>query len=153
LSDHGIPTILDFLVAADELVLEDLIDHLQTYLIEQHPNDLKKNFASLYQIVFEHDSFKKLHDFCATFAASEPEAIFKSRDFHSVKKAHLLSILKQDDLGMKEAEIFEHVVQWGIAQTFLSKEMEQWRDEHFQTLQNILQKMPFFNSFILHLFS
>ena len=140
LADYGIPTILDFLVTADELILEDLIDYLQTYLIEKHSNDLKQNFASLHQIVFEHDSFTKLHDFCTTFAASKPEAIFKSNDFHSLKKSLLLSILKRDDLDMKEAEIFEHVIQWGIAQTTLPKELKQWRDEHFQTLQNTLQE-------------
>src|SRR5579863_6189652 len=107
LADYGIPTILDFLVTADELILEDLIDYLQTYLIENHSDDLKQNFANLYQIVFEHDSFTKLHDFCTTFAASKPEAIFKSNDFNSLKKSLLLSILKRDDLDLKEIEIFD----------------------------------------------
>jgi len=41
---------------------------------------------------------------------------------------------------MKEAEIFENVIRWGIAQTTLSKELKQWQDEHFQTLQNTLQE-------------
>ena len=140
LADYGIPTILDFLVAADELVLQDLIDYLQSYLIEQHPNDLKQNFASLHQIVFDHASFTKLHDFCATFAACNPESIFKSNDFYSLKEPLLLSILKRDDLDMKEVEIFEHVIQWGIAQSTLPKELEQWQDEHFQALQNTLQE-------------
>src|SRR5579863_1019352 len=121
LADHGIPTILDFLVTADELILEDLIDYLQAYLIENHSDDLKQNFASLHRIVFEHDSFTKLQDFCTTFAASNPEEIFKSNDFHSLKESLLLSILKRDDLNMPETEIFEHVIQWGIAQTTLPK--------------------------------
>jgi len=128
------------LVAADELILEDLIGYLQSYLIEQHSNDLKENFASLHQIVFEHDSFKLLHDFCATLAASQPEAIFKSNDFHSIKKSLLLSILKRDGLNMEEVEIFEHMIQWGIAQTSLPQELNQWQDEHFKTLENTLQE-------------
>jgi len=144
LADYGIPTILDFLVAADELVLEELIDYLQTYLIEQHSDNLKENFASLHQIVFEHDSFTKLHDFCAKFTVAQPEAIFKSKDFHSLKESLLLSILKRDDLAMEEVEIFEHVIEWGIAQTSLPKELEQWQDEQFQTLQNVLQECLLF---------
>src|SRR2546421_13120732 len=133
LADYEVSTILDFLVAADELVLETLIDYLQTYLIEKHSSDLQENFASLHQIVFEHDTFKKLHDFCATFAASQPEDIFKSNDFHSLKETLLLSILKRDDLAMDEVEIFEHVIKWGIAQISLPTKLEQWQNEHFQT--------------------
>src|SRR5579863_10418624 len=91
LADYGIPTILDFLVAADELGLQDLIDYLQTYLVDQHSDNLKQNFASLHQIVFEHDSFTKLQNFCAIFAASKPESIFKSNDFHSLKEPLLRS--------------------------------------------------------------
>src|SRR6185369_16755364 len=75
LANHDIPTILDFLVAADELVLDDLIEHLQTYLIEQHSNDLK-----------EHDYFKKLHNFCAPLniqveSFSYPQQIFFTFNF------------------------------------------------------------------------
>ena len=132
MADYGIPTILDFLVAADEFILEDLIEYLQTYLIEQHSDDLKENFASLHQIVSQHDSFTKLHDFCAAFAAAQPEAIFKSNDFHSLKESLLLSILKRDDLAMNEIEIVEHVIQWLIAQTSLATELEQWQNVHFQ---------------------
>src|SRR5437867_3125104 len=62
LTDYGIPTILDFLVSADELILEDLIDYLQTYLIEQHSDALKENFASLHEIVFEYDSITQLQE-------------------------------------------------------------------------------------------
>src|SRR6185369_17996484 len=121
-------------------MLEALIDYLETYLIEQHSDDLKENFVSLHQIVSEYDSFTKLHDFCAKFAAAQPEAIFKSKDFHSLKESFLLSILKRDDLAMNEVEIFEHVIQWGIGQTSLPTELEQWQDEHFQTLQSTLQE-------------
>src|SRR6185369_15421821 len=121
-------------------MLEALIDYLQTYLIEQHSDELKENFASLYQIISEHDSFTKLHDFCATFAAGQPEAIFKSNDFHSLKESLLLSILKRDDLAMDEVEIFQHVIQWGIAQTSLPTELEQWQDQQFETLHNTLQE-------------
>src|SRR6185369_9565309 len=56
----------------------------------------------------------------------------------------LISILKRDDLDMKEVEIFQHVVQWGIAQTSLAQEVEQWEDEHFENLKNTLQEfLPF----------
>src|SRR5207245_8479985 len=106
----------------------------------QHSGGLKENIASLYQIVFEHDSFKKLHEFCANICVANPEAIFRSKDFHTLKKPLLLSILKRDDLDMKEVEIFEHVIQWGIEQTSLLIDLEQWVEEHFQTLQNTLQE-------------
>ncbi len=46
LADHGIPTILDFLVTADEFILDDLVDHLQTYLIEQRYDDLERTLLA-----------------------------------------------------------------------------------------------------------
>ncbi|KAG9297876.1 hypothetical protein G9A89_000638 [Geosiphon pyriformis] len=99
-------TILELLIAADELILKNLIDYLQDYLIENHTKELEKNFASLHKTSFTHDSFKKLQEFCFQIAATNSTLIFKSQDFTSLNK---------NDLKMDESEIWKKVVEWGVA--------------------------------------
>ncbi|KAG9292660.1 hypothetical protein G9A89_003411 [Geosiphon pyriformis] len=60
LDKHGVPTILEVLVTADELILENIIDHLEDYLIENRAKELEENFATLQKTSFMYDSFKKL---------------------------------------------------------------------------------------------
>ena len=54
LSDHGVPTLLDLLVAADELILEDLIEYIQEYLLEQYSESMVENFTMVNQVAFQH---------------------------------------------------------------------------------------------------
>ena len=42
LSEYAVPTLLDILIAADELILEALIDYIQDYIIENYTNDMKQ---------------------------------------------------------------------------------------------------------------
>src|SRR6266487_4149591 len=116
LSEYGVSTILDILISADELILEALIDHVQDYIIENYSDDMKQNFALLYQTVFDYDSFQKLHTFCTEIASTSPETVFKSDNFTAIKENALIALLKMDDLNMKEIDIWKCVIQWGTAQ-------------------------------------
>src|SRR6266487_1293024 len=104
LSEYGISTLLDILIAADELILEALIDHVQDYIIENYSNEMRQNFALLYQTVFDYDSFQKLHTFCTEIASTCPETVFKSDNFTAIKENALLSLLKRDDWDMDEID-------------------------------------------------
>ncbi|EXX58384.1 hypothetical protein RirG_198520 [Rhizophagus irregularis DAOM 197198w] len=59
------------MVAANELFLQELVDHLQDYLI------------------------------CTDLMAKSPENIFKSFDFISLPEKSLVSLIKRYDLQMK----------------------------------------------------
>ncbi|KAG9283999.1 hypothetical protein G9A89_005328 [Geosiphon pyriformis] len=152
LKEHGILTILELLVAADELFLKNLIDYLEDYLIENHAKELKENFASLHEISFTHDSFNKLQAFCAQIAATNPTLIFKSQDFTSLNKSFLSSILSRDDLEMEESEIWEKIVEWGVAKLdsdIQTKKVLYWTDENFnafkESIERLLPLIRFFN--------
>jgi len=116
LSEYGVPTLLDILIAADELILETLIDYIQDFLIDHYNDDMKQSFALLYQIVFDYNSFGKLHTFCTEIASTSPDAVFKSDNFTTMKENVLISLLKRDDLNMEEIDIWKSVIKWGIAQ-------------------------------------
>ncbi|EXX77165.1 hypothetical protein RirG_026350 [Rhizophagus irregularis DAOM 197198w] len=72
--------------------------------------------------------------------AKTPEKIFKSLDFTSLPEKSIISLIKRDDLQMKEIEIWEHVLKWGLAQNqTLISDPETWTDDNFKMMENTLQ--------------
>ncbi|KAG9297437.1 hypothetical protein G9A89_020838 [Geosiphon pyriformis] len=105
LDEHQVPIILELLVAADELILENLIDHLEDYLIEHHAKELEKNFVTLQRTSFMHDFFKKLQNFRTEIDANNPAIVLNSQNFTSLNENFLSSILTLDDLNIEESKI------------------------------------------------
>ncbi|KAG9295544.1 hypothetical protein G9A89_004611 [Geosiphon pyriformis] len=152
LNKHEVSTILELLVIADELILENIIDHLEDYLIEHHAKELEENFATLQRTSFMHDSFKKLQNFCAEIAANNPAIVFNSQDFTSLSENVLSSILTRDDLNIEESEIWQKIVEWGVAKLDNNIQLEKvlnWTDENFnafkESIERLLPLIRFFN--------
>ncbi|PKK64275.1 BTB-domain-containing protein [Rhizophagus irregularis] len=126
------------LAAADELRLQELVDHLQKYLIENKSEWMEENFEFTQRISLQSNNFVELQQFCANFIAKSPEQIFKS--LTSISEKFLISLIKRDDLQMKEIEVWEHVLKWGLAQnpTLVSDPIV-WSDDDFKTMENTLQ--------------
>ncbi|CAB4430760.1 unnamed protein product [Rhizophagus irregularis] len=98
------------MVAANELFLQELVDHLKDYLI------------------------------CTDLMAKSPENIFKSFDFISLPEKSLVSLIKRDDLQMKEIEIWEHVLKMGnYKNPILLLDPTTWSDDDFKIIESILQ--------------
>ncbi|KAG9286911.1 hypothetical protein G9A89_000040 [Geosiphon pyriformis] len=145
LDEHGVPIILELLVAADEFILENLIDPLEDYLIEHHSKELEENFVTLQTTSFMHDSFKKI-------AGNNPAIVFNSQDFTSLSENAPSSILTRDDLNIEEFKIWEKIVEWGVAKldkNIQMKEVFTWTDENFNALkeyiEGLLPLIRFFN--------
>ncbi|KAG9293505.1 hypothetical protein G9A89_009229 [Geosiphon pyriformis] len=156
LDKHGVPTILELLVIADELILENFIEPLEDYLIEHHAKELEKNFATLQKTSFMHDPFKKLQNFCTEIAANNPAIVFNSQDFTSLNENALSSILTRDDLNIEESEIWEKIVEWGVAKldnNIQTKNVLYWTDENFnafkESIERLLPLIRFFNIFLV----
>src|SRR6185369_15215425 len=75
LSSLPLTTIFDILIAADELILDELVEYIQCYLLNYHKESMKQNFTTLYEKVFDYDSFNQLHDFFTEVASNDPTAI------------------------------------------------------------------------------
>ncbi|EXX63171.1 hypothetical protein RirG_154760 [Rhizophagus irregularis DAOM 197198w] len=72
--------------------------------------------------------------------AKSPDKIFESLDFTSLPEKSLVSLLKRDDLRMKEIEVWEHVLKWGLAQnSTLTSDPVTWTDDDFKIMENSLQ--------------
>ena len=66
--------------AANEFSLQELINHLQSFLIENKTNWLEQNFGLVYLTSFGHDPFLKLQEFCTDVVTNELDKICKLVD-------------------------------------------------------------------------
>ena len=85
-----------------------MVNHLQSFLIENKTNWLEQNFSLVYQTSFEHDSFLKLKEFCTDVATNRPDKIFNSLDFTSISEKSLISLIKNDNLKMSSIQVWEY---------------------------------------------
>ena len=137
------------LAAADQLHLQELVDYLQTNLIENKAGWIEQHFEQTYRASFQSNSLLKLQQFCINYLTKSPEKIFKSLDFTSFPERPLISLIRRDDLQMDEVEIWEHVLKWGLAQNpTLILDPVTWSDNDSKmmeaTLQNFLPLIRFF---------
>ncbi|PKK59940.1 hypothetical protein RhiirC2_271365 [Rhizophagus irregularis] len=135
-------------MAASELSLQELIPHLQSFLINNKASWMEQNFSLIYQTSFENDSFLELQKFCTELMSKEPEKIFNSPDFTSITEKTLITLI-QNDIQIDEVQIWEHVLKWGIAQNpELSSDPTCYSNDDFVILKNTLEKCIPFIKFI-----
>ena len=138
MKEYDISEIIKILEAACELNLQELIDHLQSFLIENKSNWMEQNFSLVYQTSFKHDSFLELQKFCADLINDEPEKILKSLDFISISENSLISLIQNDHFQVGEVQIWEHVLKWGLAQN--PELPSSFSKVDFDTLKRTLQQ-------------
>src|SRR6266542_3201984 len=128
------------LVAANELLLQELVEYLQKYLIENQSEWMKKHFELVHKVCFQSNNLLELQQFCTDLMAESPEKIFKSLDFTSLPEKSLVSLIKRDDLRMEEIEVWEHVLKWSHAQNpTIVSDPDTWTDNDVKTMENTLQ--------------
>ncbi|RHZ72292.1 hypothetical protein Glove_243g50 [Diversispora epigaea] len=136
-------TMFELMVATNEFGFEELSAKLESYLIEFKSSWLRIHFSFIYHSIFKknNNNFKDLEKFCNDIITKYPNLIFESAEFTSLQETALLSILKRDDLQMKESEIWDYTIKWGIAQNpTLPEKSEEWSKENFKTLKTTLQQ-------------
>jgi len=145
LEEYDTSDIINILVAANELNLQELVIHLQSFLIENKSNWLDENFNLIYQISFEHDSFFDLQNFCTNLMFKEPEKIFNSVNFVSIPEKSLVSLIQNDNLPISDVQVWDYVLKWGLAQNpELSSDPSNYSKNDCNNLKITLQQcIPF----------
>ncbi|EXX63175.1 uncharacterized protein OCT59_018311 [Rhizophagus irregularis] len=140
LNEQNTSDIFKVLVAADELLLNELVDYLQTYLIDNKANWIEQHFELAHRISFQSNNLLRLQKFCTNFMAESPDKVFELLDFTSLPEKSLISLLQRDDLQMKEIEVWEHVLKWGLTKNpTLVSYPSTWTDDDFKTMENTLR--------------
>src|SRR2546421_8270427 len=108
-------------------------------------------FCIYSRISLQYNNLLKIQQFCTDFLTKSPEKVFDSLSFTSLSEKILTQLIKNDDLQMKEVEIWEHVLKWGIAQnSTLPSNPDTWSDDDFKTMENTLQNcLPLIRFFSL----
>ncbi|GBB90174.1 hypothetical protein RclHR1_17050002 [Rhizophagus clarus] len=143
--------ILKILAAADQLLLQELIDYLQSYLIKNKSEWMEQYFELVYQTSFQSNSLLELQQYCSNFMAKFPEKVFRSLDFISLHEKSLISLIKRDDLQMREIEVWERLLEWGLEKnhTILS-DPTTWSDDDVKLMEDTLKHyLPFVRFFSL----
>src|SRR5215213_3370880 len=101
---------------------------------------MEQHFELVRRTSFQHNHLLELQKFCTDFMTRSPEKIFKSLDFTSLPEKSLVSLLKRDYLQMKEIEVWEHVLKWGLAQNpTILPDPNTWLDDDLKTIKSNLQ--------------
>ncbi|PKY31066.1 hypothetical protein RhiirB3_531401 [Rhizophagus irregularis] len=138
--------IIKILTAGNELNLQELVNHLQLYIIKNNKNWMDQNFNLIYQTSFENHSFLELQKYCTDFISRRPDKILKSISFSSISEKLLVSIIKSNNLHMSEIQVWKYVIKWGLAQNpELPSDPATFSKEDFNVLKSTLQQLiPFF---------
>ncbi|RHZ43251.1 hypothetical protein Glove_816420g5 [Diversispora epigaea] len=139
--------ILGLLVASDELILEELFKYVQNYLIEKETAWLNQNLVKILLIVSKLASCKPLQNYCYKSICADPDSFFASEDFPILNKDIFLELVKRDDLGIEEIDLWDHLIKWGISQTLTIKQndVKKFTDADFENLKKTI------NPFISHI--
>ncbi|EXX58436.1 uncharacterized protein OCT59_020140 [Rhizophagus irregularis] len=140
LDEYDTSDVMKILDAASELNLQELFTYLQSFLIRNKTNWMEQNFNLIYQMSFENDSFAEFKNYCNDLITKEPNKIFETTNFSSISENLLVTIIQSDNLQMNEIQIWEHVLNWGLAKNpELPSDPATYSKQNFKTLKNTLQ--------------
>ncbi|GET03252.1 kinase-like domain-containing protein [Rhizophagus clarus] len=151
LEEYDASEIIKILITSSELNLQELITHLQLFLIENKKNWMEQHFNLIYKTSFENNSFLELQNFCIELMSKEPEKIFNSIDFNSLSENCLISLI-QHNFQESVIQVWEHVLKWGIAQNpELPSDPSSYSKDDFNVIKNTLKNLiPFIKFFNLN---
>ncbi|CAG8715227.1 35176_t:CDS:2 [Gigaspora margarita] len=105
--------ILALLVAADELLIQRLIDFIQEFLIKNSFELLFKNPAKMLHFIVHNNQFNELREAYLMTICDYPVLVFNSEEFFHLEEDALKLILKCDNLNLEEGDIWAGLINWG----------------------------------------
>ncbi|CAB4395800.1 unnamed protein product [Rhizophagus irregularis] len=103
------PDVLKLLMVVDELYINSLVIYIQEFLIEHQTEFLNQSPIEIFEIIYQHEKFTDLWNFCLKKVCNEPKILFDSEKFIKLKAPLLELLLKREDLNMDEIEIWENI--------------------------------------------
>ncbi|KAG9285138.1 hypothetical protein G9A89_008485 [Geosiphon pyriformis] len=114
-----------------------------------------QNFSDVRIVIEEVPNIRTFYAHLPILAARSPyfcSIVFNSEDFTSLTENALSLILTRDDLNIEESEIWEKIVEWGVAKldnNIQTKNVLYWTDENFhafkESIERLLPLIRFFN--------
>ena len=134
------PDVLKLLIAVDELNIQQLISHIQEFLIEHQAEFLQQDPTGILETVYQHETFTDLWNYCLEKICEEPKILFNSDKFINLKVPFLELLLKRDDLDMDEIEIWESLLKWCFAQQNVRDNPAEWSKDDITKIERSLHR-------------
>ncbi|RHZ65615.1 hypothetical protein Glove_313g18 [Diversispora epigaea] len=143
-------SIFDLIITSNELELDELVEYLQTHLVNNCASWLRLKFDQIYRASYQVKNLEIIRNFYSDIIEKHPNTIFESENFHSLPEDALISILKQDDLQLEEGKIWEYVIKWGKSKnSTLPTNLDKWTSDNFlilkETLKGCLPHIKYFS--------
>ncbi|GES83608.1 BTB/POZ protein [Rhizophagus clarus] len=141
-------TNVDLLIAADELLLEDLCSCIIENIVEklQDKEYLSRNFASIQDATTKMDHFPRLSQSYKDAFQQDPSLIFKADDFVTVNQDFLLDLLNKNSHSLKPIEVWGKLMDWCRARSVeLNQDVKHW------TINNALTFRDLVHPYIQHI--
>ncbi|GBC21668.2 BTB/POZ domain-containing protein [Rhizophagus irregularis DAOM 181602=DAOM 197198] len=133
--------LLNFMFASDELMLKKLTKLIEDSIIKNQQQFLQNDPIGIFQIIYYCKSLVNLQEYCLDKICSDPKILFNSDKFTQFPAPLLEIILKRDDLNLKEIEIWENLIKWGLAQEkSLNQDVSKWNQDDINMFKRILYK-------------
>ncbi|RIA83941.1 hypothetical protein C1645_742706 [Glomus cerebriforme] len=129
--------IFGLLIASDELLIKELFNHAQDYLIEEKTTWIQENYNLIFDTVYKFMNCKKLQDYCLESICSNPQSF----NVNLLDEKIIHNLLEQDDLQVEEIDVWNLLIKWGIKQTpGLNKnsDITKWNNENYEALKKTL---------------
>ncbi|GBC07930.1 hypothetical protein RclHR1_00780010 [Rhizophagus clarus] len=140
LSKQEISILLQILIAADELNLQKLIYYIEEYLLENQYDYLRKDPIKILKITFRHEVCSVLRDFCFETICEDPNILFGSKEFLTLDKSLLLSLIKRDIINSEEIGLWNNLIKWGLSQVNNKEEkFSNWNEDNVNNLRELFQ--------------
>ncbi|RGB35296.1 hypothetical protein C1646_122537 [Rhizophagus diaphanus] len=133
--------LLNFIIASDELMLKKLTKLTEDFIIQNQQKFLQNDPIGILQTIQYCKPLINLQEYCLNKICSEPEILFNSDKFNQLPASLLEIILKRDDLNLKEIEIWENLIKWGLAQEQVrNQDVTKWNQDDINIFRRILYK-------------
>lgn len=143
--------ILSLLTAADELILQEFVEEVQHYLVNNRATWIQENFCHVLDFAFSHSTYGQLQDHCLEAICADPPLLFDSEYFYCIDSTILKSLLKRDDLAIHEVDLWNNLIKWANVQIAeieapsrnlnvddVDVDSTEWSKETMQNFQQIL---------------
>ena len=130
---------VNLLKGAVKLELDDLITAIERLLITKSKELIQPNILVVQKFALSTARLNRLLNYCNQTMASHPDIIFKSNNLSSLPKETLITLLQNDDLNMKEGDIWMAVIEWAIGQVpGLTNDPNNWSPDEVNTIKGLV---------------
>ncbi|CAG8506548.1 15486_t:CDS:2, partial [Dentiscutata heterogama] len=139
--------ILQLLMAADELQIQNIIDNFQPLMNQKLEEIMRDDIVFIFDTIFKYNNriYESLRDTFLYYICMNPRLLFDDPKFTQLDKYLLKIILQRDDLGnISEDDIWNYLAIWGISQAsniLQSKNINEWKEDDYLTFKMTIYEL------------